>query len=78
MISGTFERLSSFLTCHEQLPVVLDIARASLYISSRWLDGKMGTKMSSQPAQMKTKFFYDDVMQVLSIVPPFFCSFFFL
>jgi hypothetical protein len=27
-----------------------------IYLSYRWLKGKMGTKMSSQPAQLKTKF----------------------
>ena len=61
MIFGAFERLSSSLTCHRLLPLVLDITRASLYIFSRWLDGKMGTKMSRQPAQLKTKFlsFYE-------------------
>jgi hypothetical protein len=56
MISAAFERLSSILTCHEQLPLVVDIARASLYSFLRWLDGKMGKKMSRQPAQLKTKF----------------------
>jgi len=56
LIFSAFGRLDSFLTRHEQHPLVLDIARASLYIFSRWLDVKMGTKMSSQPAQLKTKF----------------------
>ena len=31
--------------------------------------------MLTQPAQLKSKFFYDDVMQVLSIAPPFFSFF---
>ena len=35
MIFGAFERLGSYLTCHGQLPLVLDITRASLYIFSR-------------------------------------------
>ena len=56
MISGPFERLSSSLTYHGQLPLVLDIVRASLYTPSRSLDGKMGTKLSNQPPQLKTKF----------------------
>ena len=60
MIFGAFERLGSYLTCHGQLPLVLDITRVSPYIFSRWLDGKMGTKMSRRPAQLKTKFLYMD------------------
>jgi hypothetical protein len=56
VIFGAFERLSSFLTCQRKLPLVLDITRASPYIFSQWLDGKMETKMSRQPAQLKTKF----------------------
>jgi len=29
------------------------------------LEGRMGKKIISQPAQLKSKFFYDDVMQGL-------------
>jgi len=38
----------------------------------------MAIMMRAQLPQLKTKFFYDDVMQVLFIAPPFFYSFFFL
>ena len=36
--------------------MVFDIYFVAIHLSQRWLNGKMRTKMHSQPAQQKTKF----------------------
>lgn len=58
LISGVLYHLCGFcgaLTHHERLPIVLDSFCVAIYIFLRRVDGKMRTKMHSQPAQLKSK-----------------------
>jgi hypothetical protein len=48
-----------FLGCSASFAaIILDIYFVVIYISVRWLNGKMGIKMLPQPAQQKSKFLY--------------------
>jgi hypothetical protein len=58
VISPAFGGSNSFRATSQRSQVVLDIFFVVIYISLRWMDGKIGIMMQVLPSQPKTKFLF--------------------
>jgi hypothetical protein len=59
MISGAFERLSSFLTCHEQLPLVRRSSLALCFFTMVGWENGDKDEQSASSAENQIPIFYN-------------------
>jgi hypothetical protein len=67
---GISAACEAFSPTSKGLPIALDIHFVMIYLSYRWLKGKMAMMMHSQPQQQKTNFLFSkDFLRAIGINP---------